>query len=37
MDKKNILITGLKISLTNTTNKFVDQQFVDELTKKRQL
>ena len=34
---KNILITGLKISLTNTTNKFVDQQFVDELTKKRQL
>ena len=34
---KNILIIGLKISLTNTTNKFVDQQFVDELTKKRQL
>ena len=34
---KNILITGLQISLTNTTNKFVDQQFVDELTKKRQL
>jgi peptidoglycan hydrolase-like protein with peptidoglycan-binding domain len=34
---KNILIKGLKISLTNTTNNFVDQQFVDELTKKRQL
>ncbi len=34
---KNILINGLKISLTNTTNNFVDQQFVDELTKKRQL
>jgi hypothetical protein len=34
---KNIMISGLKIALTNAANTIVDDQFVIELTKKRQL